>query len=259
VSTDPSTGSGRDVRIIAVAGIPEVHPGDDLAAQILRAAKAQGLTLEDGDLLVVTQKVVSKAEGRILALDSIEPGPFALQVAEQWEKDARVVEIVLRESRRVVRMDHGVMICETKHGLICANAGVDSSNVEQLGTVALLPVDPDASAEALRKKIEALSGASIAVVITDTFGRPWREGHVNFAIGVAGMLPLHDYTGQTDPAGYELRVTSMAVADELAAAAELAQGKLDRVPVAIVRGYDYPRGDGSAKDLLRDPEKDLFR
>ena len=249
----------NDVRIIPVTGIPEVRPGDDLAALILGAAQAQALAFEDGDVLVLTQKVVSKAEGRIVALDSIEPGPFALQIAEQWEKDARVVEIVLRESQRIVRMDHGVMICETKHGLICANAGVDSSNVEQLGTVALLPVDPDASAEALRKKIEAASGVPLAVVMTDTFGRPWREGHVNFAIGVAGMLPLHDYTGQSDPAGYELRVTSMAVADELAAAAELAHGKLDRVPVAVVRGYDYLRGDGSAKDLLRDPEKDLFR
>jgi coenzyme F420-0:L-glutamate ligase/coenzyme F420-1:gamma-L-glutamate ligase len=249
----------NDVRIIPITGIPEVHPGDDLAALILGATKQQGIALEGGDVLVVTQKVVSKAEGRIVALDTIEPGPFALQIAEQWEKDARVVELVLRESRRVVRMDHGVMICETKHGLICANAGVDSSNVEQLGTVALLPVDPDSSAGALRTKIEAATGVTVAVVITDTFGRPWREGHVNFAIGVAGMLPLHDYTGQTDPAGYELRVTSMAVADELAAAAELAHGKLDRVPVAIVRGYAYPRGDGSAKDLLRDPEKDLFR
>jgi len=249
----------NEVRIIAVTGMPEVHPGDDLAALVLGATKQQGTALENGDVLVVTQKVVSKAEGRIVALDTIEPGPFALQIAEQWEKDARVVEIVLRESRRVVRMDHGVMICETKHGLICANAGVDSSNVEQLGTVATLPVDPDISAEALRTKIEAALGITVAVVITDTFGRPWREGHVNFAIGVAGMLPLHDYTGQTDPAGYELRVTSMAVADELAAAAELAHGKLDRVPVAVVRGYDYPRGAGSAKDLLRDPEKDLFR
>jgi coenzyme F420-0:L-glutamate ligase/coenzyme F420-1:gamma-L-glutamate ligase len=221
--------------------------------------RGQRLTLEDGDILVVTQKVVSKAEGRIVALESVAPGAFARQIAEQWEKDARLVEVVLGESKRIVRMDHGVMICETKHGLICANAGVDSSNVETLGTVALLPVDPDASAEGLRRRIEQSAGVSTAVVITDTFGRPWREGHVNFAIGVAGMLPLHDYTGQHDPAGYELRVTSMAVADELAAAAELAHGKLDRVPVAIVRGYHYPRGAGTARDLLRDPEKDLFR
>lgn len=248
-----------EVRIIAIEGMPEVRPGDDLASVILGAAQRQGLALEDGDVVVVTQKIVSKAEGRIVALDTVDPGPFARQIAEQWEKDARVVEIVLRESARIVRMDHGVMICETKHGLICANAGVDSSNVEQLGTVSLLPDDPDTSAEAIRKRIEEAAGVSLAVIITDTFGRPWREGHVNFAIGVAGMRPLLDYMGQTDPAGYELRVTRMAVADELAAAAELAQGKLDRVPAAVVRGYAYPRGCGTAKELLRDPERDLFR
>ncbi len=248
-----------DVRIIGIEGIPEVRAGDDLAAVILGAAQRQGLVLEDGDVLVVTQKIVSKAEGRIIDLESIEPGPFARQIAEQWEKDPRVVEVVLRESARIVRMDHGVLICETKHGLICANAGVDSSNVERLGTVSLLPEDPDRSAEWLCGRIQEGLNISVAVVITDTFGRAWREGHVNFAIGVAGMAPLLDYLGQTDPAGYELRVTRMAVADELAAAAELAQGKLDRVPVAVVRGYAYPPGCGTAKELLREPERDLFR
>ena len=248
-----------EVRIIAIEGMPEVRPGDDLPALILDAARDQGLAFEEGDVLVVTQKVVSKAEGRIVDLDDVEPDDFARQIAERWEKDARVVQVVLGESARIVRMDHGVIICETKHGLICANAGVDSSNVERLGTVALLPVDPDASAEALRQRIDEATGVSLAVIITDTFGRPWREGHVNFAIGVAGMLPVLDYTGRIDPAGLELRVTQMAVADELAAAAELAQGKLDRVPVALVRGYAYPSGSGTAKDLLRDAEKDLFR
>ncbi|MCH7718501.1 MAG: coenzyme F420-0:L-glutamate ligase [Chloroflexi bacterium] len=248
-----------EVRIIAIEGMPEVRPGDDLAAQILDAAGRQTLAFQEGDVLVVTQKVVSKAEGRIVDLDDVEPGAFAQQIAQQWEKDARVVEVVLRESARIVRMDHGVLICETKHGLICANAGVDSSNVERLGTVTLLPEDSDASAEALRRRIEEAAGVSLAVIVTDTFGRPWREGHLNFAIGVAGMEPLLDYSGQIDPAGYELRVTQMAVADELAAAAELAHGKLDRVPVALVRGYSYPPGCGTAKDLLRDPEKDLFR
>jgi len=248
-----------EVRIIPIAGLPEVRPGDDLAAVIMGAVQRQGLAFEDGDVVVVTQKVVSKAEGRIVDLASVEPGAFARRIAERWEKDARLVEVVLGESARIVRMDHGVMICETKHGLICANAGVDSSNVERLGTVALLPEDPDASAEHIRARIEQATGASIAVIITDTFGRPWREGHVNFAIGVAGMEPLLDYMGKTDPAGYELKVTRMAVADELAAAAELAHGKLDRVPVAVVRGYAYPPGCGTAKDLLRDPERDLFR
>ena len=248
-----------EVRIIAIEGIPEVHPGDDLPAMILDAARAQGLAFEPGDVVVVTQKVVSKAEGRIVALDDVEPGPFALQIAEDWEKDARVVETVLLESARIVRMDHGVMICETKHGFICANAGVDASNLEDLGTVVLLPIDPDGSAEGIRARIEAATGVAPAVIITDTFGRPWREGHVNFAIGVAGMEPVLNYAGQVDPAGYELRVTQMAVADELAAAAELAHGKLDRVPVAVVRGYAYPAGCGSSKQLLRDPERDLFR
>ncbi len=248
-----------EVRIIGLVGLPEVRPGDDLAAQILQAAVEQQLTLEAGDVLVVTQKVVSKAEGRIVDLDDVEPGDFARQIAERWEKDARLVEVVLGESARIVRMDHGVVICETKHGLICANAGVDSSNVEKLGTVALLPDDPDASATAIRDRAAAEAGVDIAVVITDTFGRPWREGHVNFAIGVAGMAPLWDYAGAYDPAGLELKVTQMAVADELASAAELVQGKLERTPAAVVRGYDYPKGDGSLADLLRDPELDLFR
>ena len=248
-----------EVRIIPVEGIPEVRPGDDLAAVIMSAVQRQGLAFEDGDVVVVTQKVVSKAEGRIVDLAAVEPGAFARDIAERWEKDARLVEVVLGESARIVRMDHGVMICETKHGLICANAGVDSSNVERLGTVSLLPEEPDASAAALRARIEQAAGVSLAVIVTDTFGRPWREGHVNFAIGVAGMEPLLDYMGKTDPAGYELKVTRMAVADELAAAAELAHGKLDRVPVAVVRGYAYPLGCGTAKDLLRDPERDLFR
>ncbi|MCH8850660.1 MAG: coenzyme F420-0:L-glutamate ligase [Chloroflexi bacterium] len=248
-----------EVRIIGIEGIPEVRPGDDLVGLILDAAKRQALVFEAGDVLVVTQKVVSKAEGRIVDLDDIEPGPFAQQIADRWEKDGRLVELVLRESARIVRMDHGVIICETKHGFICANAGIDSSNVERLGTVALLPEDPDASAERIRVRIEEAAGASLAVLITDTFGRPWREGHLNFAIGVAGMTPLLDYTGQTDPAGYELRVTSMAVADELAAAAELTQGKLGRTPVTLVRGYSYPPGSGTGRDLLRDPERDMFR
>jgi coenzyme F420-0:L-glutamate ligase/coenzyme F420-1:gamma-L-glutamate ligase len=248
-----------EVRIIAIEGIPEVRPRDDLAQLIVDAASAQGTTFEDGDIVVITQKIVSKAEGRIVDLETVTPGAFALQIAERWEKDARVVELVLGESARIVRMDHGVMICETKHGFICANAGIDSSNVEKLGTVALLPVDSDASAEAVRRRVREATGASVAVIVTDTFGRPWREGHVNFAIGVAGMSPIWDYMGEVDPAGYELRVTRMAVADEIAAAAELAHGKLERVPVAVVRGYAFPKGEGTSRELLRDAEKDLFR
>jgi coenzyme F420-0:L-glutamate ligase/coenzyme F420-1:gamma-L-glutamate ligase len=256
--TDQPLTSG-EVRILGIGGIPEVRPGDDLATLIVGAAAAQSVSFAQGDVLVVTQKIISKAEGRIIDLATVRPGTFAQQIAERWEKDARVVELVLQESERIVRMDHGVMICETKHGFICANAGIDASNVEKLGTVALLPVDPDASAARLREGIEALVGVQMAVLVTDTFGRPWREGHVNFAIGVAGMQPLVDYMGKFDPAGYELKVTRMAVADEIAGAAELVHGKLDRVPVAVVRGYGFPTGCGSSRDLLRDPERDLFR
>jgi coenzyme F420-0:L-glutamate ligase/coenzyme F420-1:gamma-L-glutamate ligase len=247
-----------EVRILSVHGIPEVHAGDDLPAMIVDAARAAGGVVE-GDVLVVTQKVVSKAEGRIVDLTAITPGAFARSLAEQWDKDARQVEVVLAESKRIVRMGHGVMICETHHGFICANAGVDASNVETTGTVCLLPVDSDASARRIRDAVNAAFGVRAAVIVSDSFGRPWREGIVNFAIGCAGIAPLVDYTGQFDPAGYELRVTAMAVVDELAAAAELVHGKLARVPVAIIRGAEYTPGEGSIRELVRDAEKDLFR
>jgi coenzyme F420-0:L-glutamate ligase/coenzyme F420-1:gamma-L-glutamate ligase len=247
-----------EVRILSVHGIPEVHAGDDLPAMIVDAARAVGGVVE-GDVLVVTQKVVSKAEGRIVDLAAITPGAFARSLAEQWDKDARQVEVVLAESKRIVRMGHGVMICETHHGFICANAGVDASNVETTGTVCLLPVDSDASARRIRDAVNAAFGVRAAIIVSDSFGRPWREGIVNFAIGCAGIAPLVDYTGQFDPAGYELRVTAMAVVDELAAAAELVHGKLARVPVAIIRGAEYTPGEGSIRELVRDAEKDLFR
>jgi len=247
-----------DIRIIPIEGIPEIHAGDDLAVMIASAIRA-GDGLHAADVVVVTQKVVSKAEGRIVDLATITPGAFARQVAEMWDKDARQVEAVLGESRRIVRMGHGVMICETHHGFICANAGVDASNVEQTGTVCLLPVDSDASSQSIRAHLETEFGVPCAVIVSDSFGRPWREGIVNFAIGCAGMLPLLDYTGQHDPAGYELRVTAMAVVDEFAAAAELAHGKLARVPVAIIRGAAYTPGEGTIASLIRDAEKDLFR
>lgn len=247
-----------EVRIIGVGGIPEVHAGDDVAGMIVDAARAAG-GVQDGDVLVVTQKIVSKAEGRIIDLASVTPGAFATQVAAEWEKDARQVEVVLGETKRIVRMGHGVMICETRHGFICANAGVDASNVEKTGTVCLLPVDSDASAAAIRTRLVDAFGVDCGVIVSDSFGRPWREGIVNFAIGCAGMLPLLDYTGQHDPAGYELRVTAMAVVDEIAAAAELVHGKLARVPVAIVRGAEYVRGEGSVRMIIREAERDLFR
>ena len=248
-----------EVRIIGVPGLPEVRAGDDLAALICGAAGAAGITIAGGDVLVVTQKVVSKAEGRIVALDGIEPSAFAQRIAAQWEKDPRHVEVVLGETKRIVRMERGVVICETHHGFVCANAGVDASNVEKEGTLCLLPVDPDASARAIRDGVQSRTGARTAVIVSDTFGRPWREGHVNFAIGLAGIEPLIDYAGQRDPAGYELRVTQMAVVDELAAAAELVHGKLARVPVAIVRGVEYGVGEATSAQLVRPPERDLFR
>jgi coenzyme F420-0:L-glutamate ligase/coenzyme F420-1:gamma-L-glutamate ligase len=247
------------VQIIGVAGMPEVRPGDDLAALILEAARGQGADIEDGDVLVVTQKIVSKAEGRLVDLRQVEPSARAQEIAARTGKDARLLEVILRESRRIVRQERGVIICETKHGFVCANAGVDTSNVGG-GVVALLPENPDESAERIRAAIrEERAGVSVAVIISDTFGRPWREGHTNVAIGVAGMNPVKDYVGQTDPHGYVLRVSTMAVADELAAAAELVMEKLSRMPVAIVRGFDYERAEGSARGLIRPRERDLFR
>jgi coenzyme F420-0:L-glutamate ligase/coenzyme F420-1:gamma-L-glutamate ligase len=249
-----------EVRIIGLEGIPEVRAGDDLPAMIVAAARGTGVVIEDGDVLVVTQKIVSKAEGRIVDLAGITPSPFAEAYAAEFEKDPRQIEVVLWESRRIVRQQHGVMICETRHGFVCANAGVDASNVEKTGTVCLLPVDPDASVRGIRDAIKRELGVTVAVIMSDTFGRPWREGHVNFAIGIAGIAPVIDYAGQVDPAGYELRVTQMAVVDELAAAAELVHGKLARVPVAIVRGTEYTASEDAATSMLiRPAEKDLFR
>ena len=248
-----------EVRVIGITGIPEVHPGDDLADLILDAARHQDTPPVDGDVLVVTQKVVSKAEGQVVPLSSVEPSSFARRVAEETGKNARQVEVVLRESRRIVRMDRGIIITETHHGFICANAGVDASNAGGPGLVTLLPQDPDGSAEGLRRAIEERTGARLAVVITDTFGRPWREGTDEVAIGVAGLVALRDYAGQRDPYGYELRVTQVAVADELAAAAELVTGKLERIPAALIRGYPFEAGWGHGRDLVRDPDRDLFR
>jgi coenzyme F420-0:L-glutamate ligase/coenzyme F420-1:gamma-L-glutamate ligase len=247
------------VRIIGITGLPEIAPGDDLAALIVDAAETQQTPLLAGDVVVVTQKVVSKSEGRLVELATVEPSDMALEFASRWGKDARQVELVLRESSRIVRMDRGVLIVETKQGFVCANAGVDASNTGRRGFVTLLPEDSDASAERIRSGLEGRTGLALSVIISDSFGRPWREGIDQVALGVAGLLPLRDYAGQTDPDGYELRVTQVALADEVAAAAELVMGKLDRVPVAIVRGYTVPFGEGSGRQLLRGPEKDLFR
>ncbi len=247
-----------EMRVIGVRGIPMVQPGDDLAAQIVAAAEAQGTPLEDGDVIAVTQRVVSKAEGRVLPLDAFTPSPFALAYAERTGKDPRLVEAVLRESKRIIRQVGGVLITETHHGLKCANAGVDTSNTGGTDLVSLLPVDPDASCRALREAVRARLGIEVAVVMTDTFGRPWRMGQTNVAIGVAGMRPFHDYVGRRDADGHELRVTLICVADEVAGAAEMVMGKLDAVPAAILRGVTYERGEGAAAEIVREPAFDLF-
>jgi coenzyme F420-0:L-glutamate ligase/coenzyme F420-1:gamma-L-glutamate ligase len=249
-----------EIRIIPIRGIGEVRPGDDLAGLILDAVAAGGKAIKPGDVLVVTQKVVSKAEGRLVDPETVEPSAFAKQIAATARKDAHFQEVVLRESRRIVKMTNGVLITETHHGLICANSGVDESNVAGGRVVCLLPEDSDRSAAGLRATIAERAGVAPAVIISDTFGRPWRDGQVNVAIGVAGMLPLSDYAGVDDPYGYTMHATLIAVADELASAAELVMGKIDAVPVAIVRGYAYaPSEQASARQLLRDPRFDLCR
>lgn len=248
------------IQIIGLRGIPEVRPGDDVAGLIESALAQQGLTLQEGDVLVVTHKIVSKSEGQLVDLRSVTPSPLASQWAETWDKDARQVEVVLREAKRIVRMERGILIAETSHGFICANAGVDASNVHA-DTVCLLPRDPDASAHAIRGRLEVGDGARIGVVISDSFGRPWRNGIINVAIGLSGLPALADYRGQSDAAGYSLHVTVLAIADELAAAAELIMNKLDAIPVALIRGYRFPieAEPGTARDLVMDPARDLFR
>lgn len=248
-----------ELHVIGFDGFPDVEPGMDLTGMVLNAAEQAGLGIQSGDILVVTQKIVSKAEGRLVNLATVSPSEFARHLAKMYDKDARIVEVVLRESKRVVKMDQGTIISETHHGFVCANAGVDESNVGQRDAVALLPQDPDRSALQLRTAIGSAKGVEPAVIISDTFGRPWRDGLVNVAIGVAGLEPIEDYRDRPDTDGRIMKVTSLAVADELASAAELVMGKLDRVPVALIRGYSYTPGRGRATAFVRPREKDLFR
>ena len=248
-----------EVRIIPLRGMPEVQSGDDIAQLILDACSVHGTPLEAGDIVVVTQKVVSKAEGRVVDLEDIVASDLAHRHSAGSRRDPRHTEAILRESARVVRMDRGIIISETRHGFICANAGVDASNVPGENTIALLPVDPDGSAASIRRRLMQSANVDLAVIISDTFGRPWREGATNVAIGVAGMSAVADYRGQSDSHGHELFTTVIAVADELAAAAELVTGKVDGVPVSLIRGYRYTPGDSGARALVRPPERDLFR
>jgi coenzyme F420-0:L-glutamate ligase/coenzyme F420-1:gamma-L-glutamate ligase len=242
-----------ELRVIPVRGVPEVRLGDDLAALIAAAAQ-----LEDGDVVVVAHKVVSKAEGRVLRLVDVVPSDLAERIAREDGRDARQVEAVLRESARVVRMRPPLVIAETPHGFVCASAGVDASNAPERGALVLLPRDPDASAERIRAGLRERTGREVGVIVSDSFGRAWRQGTTDVAIGAAGVRVLVDLDGQRDPVGYELHATSIAVADEIAAAAELVMGKLDRVPAAIVRGLDVA-GDDRAHELVMPAERDLFR
>ncbi len=242
------------IRIVGLRSLPEVVRGDDLAALVVEAAAREGCSIQADTVVAVAQKVVSKAEGCVVDLRTIEPSPLAAGWAEQWGRDARLVELVLRESRRVVRMDRGVLITETHHGFIAANAGVDQSNVPGEDVAAVLPRDPDRSARELRRRLRCG-----AVIVTDTFGRPWREGLVNVAVGVAGLEALEDYRGLPDRGGRLMHATVLALADELAASAGLLMRKTSGVPVVLMEGVEWKAAEGSARLLLRDPERDLFR
>ncbi len=258
--------AGGAVQILPVDGMPEIAPGDPLESMIGNAIVASAGGLCAGDVVAVTHKIVSKAEGALVDIRSVKPSQLALNFAREWDKDPRQVEVVLTQSKRIVRMVRGLIVSETRHGFICANAGVDASNVAP-EVVCLLPEDPDASAERIRAALvgrffpeHQRSASPIGVIVTDSFGRPWRSGIVNVAIGVAGIAPLADYRGLHDPNGYELRASVLAVADELASAAELVMHKIASRPVAIVRGYQ-PQGGaatGSGRDLVMPEERNLF-
>ena len=247
------------ITLSAIEGIPLVNEGDDLARLIASGIERTGLKLQAGDIVVVCQKVVSKAEGRVVDLKNITPSEFANSLAKRWEKDPRAVELVLRQTNRIVRNDRGVIIVETAQGWVCANAGVDESNSLTDDSAILLPEDPDASAARIRAGLKNLCGLEIAVLVTDTFGRPWRDGLTEICLGIAGMNPILDLRGTTDLGGRELQHTVVAIADELAAAAGLLMEKAAAVPAVLVRGYAYQPFDGSAKVLIRPAEADLFR
>jgi len=248
----------REIRLTPVSLADEIRPGDDLLQKLVEALKHQKFVLANNDVVVIKHKVISKAEGQVVPLESIRPRKSAALWARRYGVDARVVELALREAKRVVRQKNGVLITETRHGFVCANSGVDTSNVDGGKTAVLLPENPDRSAARLQSRIKKTVGVSVAIIVSDSFGRPWREGLCEAAIGVAGMNPLLDYRGQRDAHGYQLRATIEAVADELACAAGLVCGKLSRTPVCIVRGFNGHGSRGSARDLVR-KKNDLFR
>ncbi len=248
------------VEVIAVTGLPTIKEGDDLAKMICEATDRQGTPIQDGDIIVITHVVVSRAEGNVVSLDNVVPSDFAKVFARRFNKDPNLIEIILRESRSIVRMGDGKLITETKHGLVCANSGVDQSNVPGKRNVALLPDNPDRSAREIQKSIQKLTGKDVAVIISDTHGRPLREGEINIAIGVAGINPIRDRRKERDLFGYTLKIKRTAIADELSSAAELVIGQADEgIPVAIIRGYCYPKSEkAKATDLTRSREQDLF-
>ena len=248
-----------EVRLIPITLVDEIVPGASIADELVEALRRSRQRLHTGDILVVKHKIVSKAEDRFVDLSTIQPSAESLAWAEQYKLDARVIELALRESRSVLRRKNGVLITETHHGFLCANSGIDVSNVDGGNTALLLPEDPDRSAATLRRVLKKKTGISVPVIITDSFGRPWREGLTEFAIGIAGMQPLRDDRGRRDPHGYELKASVEAVADELASAAGLVCGKLNRAPACIVRGFRYGPGQGAVRDLLRPAATDLFR
>jgi coenzyme F420-0:L-glutamate ligase/coenzyme F420-1:gamma-L-glutamate ligase len=255
VATPPSTG---EIRARPVRGIRDVFPGDSVADLVVDALALGGLRFHEGDILVVKHKIISKAEKRTVELNSVKPSKAAQRFAEDNGVDARVVELALREAKRVVRKKH-ILITETEHGLVCANSGVDVSNVDGGKSAVLLPADADRSAAQIHRKLGKRTGLHVPVIIADSFGRPWREGLCEVAIGVAGMKVIHDYRGQLDPYGYKMHATEEAVADELACVAGLVCGKDSRVPACIIRGYWYRKGNGSARQMVRPAENDLFR
>ena len=251
-----------ELQIIGITGIGEIEYGDNLAEIIFQAAQKQGKCLEDGDILVVTQKIISKAEGKIVDLSTIKPSKFAYDFSKKNNKDSRLVQLILDNSKNLIRVDEnsGTIISETFHGFICANAGIDSSNIDGDEFVSLLPDDSDKSALGIRNNLESM-GKNIAVIISDTFGRPWREGQVNFAIGVSGINPFNDYRGTGDFFGKKLKATRIALADEIAAASEIVMSKAVGIPAAIIRGYHFEYDDNHdlGKSILREESKDLFR
>jgi coenzyme F420-0:L-glutamate ligase/coenzyme F420-1:gamma-L-glutamate ligase len=253
------TAPRSELRVTPIVVAEDIHPGDSLAEILLKCMRRRQLRLRAGDILVVKHKIVSKSEGRLVDLASITPSAESIAWAKRYGLNPRVIELALRESRGVIRRKNGVLITETRHGFLCANSGIDVSNVDGGRHALLLPENPDGSAAKLRREIRKRTGATVAVIITDSSGRPWREGLTEFAIGIAGMKPLRDERGRRDPHGYRLRASVEAVADELACAAGLVCGKLRRTPACIVRGFEYEAGRGGVRDLLRPAARDLFR